>query len=413
MKKKSKVLHLADFDVSQERGFLPDTDPLEQLVVPGKINNIWFECWDSTTQNLPKELASGSIRYTLRRLSDDYMKAGFGETNIASSLDNRMSEALMRTLSFLGHAWVWGSPGEKPIDRIPAGLAMPWYQVANKLGRPPILSYASYALYNWRRINPKGSIALGNIALVQNFLGGLDEDWFILIHVEIEAKTGIALSAIIKAQEAVRKDDIIELVKQLAAISSRLKDINETLNRMTGNCDPYIYYNRVRPYIHGWDNPALPRGVIYEGVKEYKGKPKKFRGETGAQSTIIPTLDAALGIGHKDDPLRPYLAEMRDYMPPKHRSFLEAVERAAKRGSSIRAYVKKQKRANTTLLDVYNSCVSWVETFRDTHVGYAKAYISTQAQKTAANPTGIGTGGTPHIPYLEKHRDETKEHKIK
>ncbi len=45
------------------------------------------------------------------------------------------------------------------------------------LGRPPVLSYASYALDNWRRIDRKNPIDLGNIALLQNFLGGQDEEY--------------------------------------------------------------------------------------------------------------------------------------------------------------------------------------------------------------------------------------------
>ena len=36
---------------------------------------------------------------------------------------------------------------------------------------------------------------------------------------------------------------------------------------MPERCDPYIYFHRVRPYIHGWkDNPALGAGLIY-GLK--------------------------------------------------------------------------------------------------------------------------------------------------
>ena len=36
-------------------------------------------------------------------------------------------------------------------------------------------------------------------------------------------------------------------------------------------CDPYIYFNRVRPYIHGWkNNPALPQGLIYTGVNYFQ-----------------------------------------------------------------------------------------------------------------------------------------------
>ena len=57
-----------------------------------------------------------------------------------------------------------------------------------------MLSYASYALDNWRRLDPASPIELGNIALLQNFLGGLDEEWFVLVHVDIEAKAGKALA---------------------------------------------------------------------------------------------------------------------------------------------------------------------------------------------------------------------------
>jgi indoleamine 2,3-dioxygenase len=165
----------------------------------------------------------------------------------------------------------------------------------------------------------------------------------------------------------------------------------------------------VRPYIHGWKNhPALPHGVIYDGVEAYGGAAQQFRGETGAQSSIIPSLDAALGITHRNDPLRPYLMEMRDYMPPEHRAFIEAIER----GSSIRRYVIEHSHDQPALRDVYNACVQWVARFRATHLEYAARYIHQQSQHGADNPTTVGTGGTPFMPYLKKHRDETMEHLV-
>ena len=94
---------------------------------------------------------------------------------------------------------------------------------------------------------------------------------------------------------------------------------------MPEKCDPYVYYHRVRPFIFGSkDNPDLKSGLKYEG--EFKGKPQFFRGETGAQSSIIPSLDAALGVKHSNDSLRHYLNEMRDYMPPKHNQFIKNLE---------------------------------------------------------------------------------------
>src|SRR5262249_1284436 len=161
----------------------------------------------------------------------------------------------------------------------PPSLAVPWHAAARSLGRPPVLSYASYALANWRRIDLAGPIALGNIALLQNFLGGIDEEWFILVHVDIEARAAAGLTAIRNGQRAVvdRSPQLVQL--HLAEIALALERMNTTLKRMRERCDPYIYYNRVRPYIHGWKGqPAMPQGLIYEGVDEYGGKPQQFRG---------------------------------------------------------------------------------------------------------------------------------------
>jgi indoleamine 2,3-dioxygenase len=121
------------------------------------------------------------------------------------------------------------------------------------------------------------------------------------------------------------------------------------------------------------------------------------------------TLDAALGVTHRQDPLRGYLAEMRDYMPPAHRAFLQAVEA----GPSIREHVLARSGQHAPLRDAYNACVHYVESFRARHLEYAARYIHQQSEKTAANFNDVGTGGTPFMPYLKKHRDETAEFEIK
>ena len=48
------------------------------------------------------------------------------------------------------------------------------------------MSYASYCLDNWYLLDSKQPISLDNVALINNFLGGVDEDWFVTIHVCIE-----------------------------------------------------------------------------------------------------------------------------------------------------------------------------------------------------------------------------------
>ena len=74
----------------------------------------------------------------------------------------------------------------------------------------------------------------------------------------------------------------------------------------------YIYYHRVRLFMTGWKDARLPdAGVYYEGVDQHFS----LYGETGAQSTLIPALDACLGItssaGAEGGSLVPYLLEVR------------------------------------------------------------------------------------------------------
>jgi indoleamine 2,3-dioxygenase len=175
---------------------------------------------------------------------------------------------------------------------------------------------------------------------------------------------------------------------------------------MPERCDPYVYYHRVRPYMFGWKgNPALPNGVYYAGVTEYHEQPQQFAGETGAQSTIIPAFDAALGIRHRDDPMRPYLLDMLNYAPPGHRAFVHDVGTH----STIRTFVIEQREADAGLRTSYNTAVTAVERFRARHLEYAARYIVAPGRK-AGDAAEQGTGGTPFMQYLKKHRDETSEH---
>jgi indoleamine 2,3-dioxygenase len=64
------------------------------------------------------------------------------------------------------------------------------------------------------------------------------------------------------------------------------------------------------------------------------------------------------------------------------------------------------------LVEVYDECLRWLESFRSTHLDYAARYIYRQSQSDAANPTAVGTGGTPFMPYLRKHRDETAQARV-
>jgi len=383
------AVRLVDFGLSEEFGYLPHYDPAQSLS-PGN------EEWDEFALDIPKLLMGSDFRKRVKELKPFDISALKGEPDV---------QRAMMILSYIGQSYQWND--NEPAHTLPKNLALPWYQVGKLIGRPPILSYQSYANDNWRRLDAKGPVECGNIALLQCFLGGQDEEWFILIHIDIEKKAGKALKAIEDAQAAVVKDDADALEEALENLRASLAAMYQVLCRMPEKCDPYIYFHRVRPYIFGWrNNPSLPNGVVYEGVDEYKGIGQTFRGETGAQSAIIPAMDGVLGVDHENDVLREYLMEMRTYMPPKHVAFIEAVEN----GPSVREMVKKVNRR--TLTSLFNTCVEIVGDFRAKHLEYAGTYIHAQAQATPGNPSAVGTGGTPFMVYLRKHRDETRAQMI-
>ena len=381
---------IAPPELSRERGFLPAQDPLARL--PGE-----FDAWEGLACSLPKLLVSDHPRRAIANLPPFPLEAIRNE---------RQRERAMVLLSYLGHAYVWGEA--RPALSLPARLAVPWHRVAESLGRPPVLSYSSYALHNFYRFDASREIECGNIGLIQNFLGGIDEEWFILIHVEIERKAAPAMAALHACLDAAEAGRAEELESLLLQVDASLRDMLVTMRRMPEWCDPYIYYHRVRPYIHGWKNhPDIPQGVIYEGVDAYGGQPQQFRGETGAQSSIVPALDAMLGVAHREDMLSLYLKEMRTYMPPAHRAFIESLEAR----TPVKGFVERSGRR--PLSAAFNACTEALEDFRSLHLEYAAKYIFHQAQTDAKNPHAVGTGGTPFMDYLKKHRDETAESRLK
>ncbi|MBK66625.1 MAG: indoleamine 2,3-dioxygenase [Rickettsiales bacterium] len=389
------MLSLKDFNMSEDRGFLTPYN-MGEVTLPTVFNPIL-----EAGKHLSDYMSTGRLRHFLNQLPEIDMAAEL------PSLDDAQRRMLMVHYSFIIQAYIWGD-GEA-TQTLPRNLAVPYCALSDAMEQFPLLPYSAYTLDNWGFLNKNEGVGLDNVYVIQNFLDGVDENWFILVHVEIEAKAGKALGAIPELLESLKQEDEATIEKQLETILNSWKQVNPVFDRMPEWCDPYIYYNRVRPYIHGWKgNPALQtakgEGVIYEGVDKFEGKPQAFRGQTGSQSSIVPTMDALFQINHEDDPLRYYLDELHHYRPVGHRRFIEAVQQQ----STLRDFVIKKQ--NNQLIELYNGCVEQVQNFRTRHLEYAASYINKQSRDRDGNPTDIGTGGTPFMKYLKKHRDESTKH---
>ena len=361
---------------------------LEIGFLPNKISTLLsneFDDVEHIAKNLPKILANNQIEDEVLNLET--------EKDISNLSIDELERAML-LYSYIGHGYIWGGTSIEKV--IPKNISKTWYKISQKLDRPPILSYASYALNNWKLQDVNKPFDLENIRILQNFLGGMDEDWFIMIHIAIEHEAKEILNNL-KTYYLDKNEDQSYLENALVSI----KKINQIMNRMPEKCDPFIYYNRVRPYIFGWkNNPSTPYGAIYEGVEEYGGNPQLFRGETGAQSSIVPALDALLGVTHSNDPLKEYLDEMRLYMPKEHRNLLNDLDQWSENNRS------KSIREDSSVL-LSDEIIKEVHTFRNKHLEYARIYIHEQSLSNQNNSNVVGTGGTPFMKYLDKHLQET------
>jgi indoleamine 2,3-dioxygenase len=351
-------------------GFLPEDDPLVAFHPDSELAAL-----DQLGRDLPILLHERGFRGFARKLQ------------IPALPDRPLPLPILHLyyvrVGFLASAYV-NQVGEEPATVLPRSIALPLCSVCTRLRRPPILSYDGYALANWSRFDPAGPIALGNIDTIQNFVSLYDEHWFILVHVEIEARAAALLDAIDRVERALPEGDGSEIQAALAEIARTVWGQVDVLRRIPERMDPALYYKTFRPYIRFFE------GIVYEGVDE---APMHFRGETGAQSSIVPTLVAFLKIPHRPTMLTNHLLDMRRFMPPEHRALIERVEAMP----SVREWADKE---------VFNEILDALATFRETHLDFAQRYIS----QWERDPRG--TGGTPYLQWLGQLIDETRAAKI-
>ncbi len=356
----------AEGGVPGPRGFLPPYEPLRRLP-PG------FEPWEEIAADL-------SVRYLVGRIRADL--AGLPELDPAPLQDGPEVERAMLLLGFFAGAYVHAA--DSPAASLPPPLARPLLALSRRLGRPPILAYASLNMHNWRRLDPAGPIALQNVVNLLGVHGSTDETWFLTGAVAIEACGGEEPARIVRAAIAAEARDADTVTSELERLTRTIGEITVLTERTREACDPYVFYRRVRPPYAGWSEP----GVFYAGTDV--AAPLVLAGASAAQSPLIQCFDAALSIEHPEAARSPHL-EMRRYMNPPHRRFVAAVERS---GAIRRLAAAGHSRAVT---DAYDAALDAFTQFRRTHLAVVTDYIARQADP---GTPALGTGGTDFGRFL-------------
>jgi len=328
-------------------------------------------------------------------------------------------ERAVLLLSTLTHPYVFGNPwqGDTPVDVIPRQLSEPLIQVTSKLNRVPVTTHCSISLHNWSTMDEATSVTndqvhLGNIKLLHNIIGGMDEDWFFLDAVEVEARAAPCFPSIIRLAHNMQKHNEAnnndndkmhaQISETLQIITRSLTEMRKSLKRMYQQNDPYIFYERVRTYLNGWEKSKFPTGVQYSGC--FEGQGQWFHGGSAAQSSTLHSIDEFLQVKHKS----PYMMEMRKYMAAEHRAFInEVAEFYSNDGQfSIKSAVENSK--NADLQAVYNKCVEELSLFRTSHITMVHEYIVKQSKVGMA---AVGTGGTSAVEFLSQLNKETTQQK--
>lgn len=367
-----------------DTGFLMSPDPVSDL---SAMNTGLAQPVSSSLEDLagrlPDLIKSGALRAVLTELEP------FDVSGLGNESDFRVVERAFQIYSHFANAFVWCEE-KNPEDHLPAGVAIPLVALSKMVDRPPILPYATTSLSNFRRKDPAGELVVENLECIIKLVDIPDESWFHLIHIEIEAHAAIAVQSCVMASAAIANDDAQAVETALSSIPQAFEKMMSTFKRMGEHCSPDVYYYTLRPYLFGFD------GIVYKGVDEYKELPQTFRGETGAQSTVIPALKAFLGVTHEKGGLTNHLETMKAYMPTPHREFLAQID-----NPQIRNYVIARK--NSSLKKHYNECLKGLFEFRSLHFTMVHDYIASKVK----NP--IGTGGTEFMHWLQILRDETAE----
>lgn len=329
----------------------------------------------------------------------------------AALKDNRLATALFRDYTFLASAYLLepshlgllasGSAGiyGEGRDHIPEAIAVPLVKLAQHLDNIPLLDYAhAYALNNFYTVDPaKGLGDWRNLKTFRKFHGGADEEGFIIVHIAMGSHTNKQVSAALDALRGAALGDFVLLEKSLNSHAQFLDTILNIFDEMMV-VSHYKGYLSFRTFIMGitGNTSIFPRGVIYEGVSK---EPKFYRGETGAQDSIIPTTDSLLQMAYPKNLLVEYLMELRQYRPKDHRAYVDWIKKSA---DSVKLREVAFKNARCTFAIVKN--LYQVQRMRSKHWQYTKSYIIDQTKHAKA------TGGTPITTWLPNNLGSTLEY---
>ncbi len=278
---------------------MPASPPLLQL--PGG-----YEAWDEMAENLPDLYRTLRVRKALEAMP-----------LLSATKADLPDEYLLRAsviMSILAHSY-YRSEADPPQKPMPEGIQRPWEEISLRLNRPsPHLSYIDLIMYNWRLIDPQRAdpMRVENLRLLAPTVDNKEERIFYLTQVEILAQSTPIISALVRAQEAVNRDDADALKRELVLITDGLQHVTfKSFMKINPNphsdsyVDPVVWAKTVAPF-------AVPIN-------------KDSAGPSGTSAPIFHVLDVFFGRQKYDTRFGKEMIHLRNWYPRHWQNFIEAL----------------------------------------------------------------------------------------
>nr|XP_046243087.1 indoleamine 2,3-dioxygenase 1 [Scatophagus argus] len=392
---------LDSYHVSEELGFiLPD--PLEELPP-------YYQPWMDIALQVPELVHTHELRCHIDKmpqLSSQFLQT-YRELRLAHL-----------ALSVMTMGYIWQEGENDTVEMLPQNLAVPYWEVSQRLGLPPILTHADAVLANWRKKDPEGPFDMENLELLLSLPGGDSVRGFFMVTLLVELEAVPALRNIPVVINGVRCGDAETVAGALEEISQSIQDMTDALKLMHVYVEPSVFYGIMRIFLSGWkDNPCMPKGLVYEGVQ---AAPMEYSGGSAAQSSLLHCFDELLGVKHEAKS-GAFLTRMRSYMPPAHKELIQDISSQP----PLKSFV--QQEASERLNKAFQLCVTKLLALRSYHINMVSRFITVpaaharQLRNQSKNSEGEmisrapraleerGTGGSGIMTFLKTVRDQTKD----
>lgn len=261
------------FVVTSKNGFLPAQvtffslltlilqDPLPKLPSAyAELENLLQRMPFQQSTSSPGLLWTGALGAAVQKELPEYNLDGIKDLHLLS--------ALYRDYCFLASAYLL-EPCDLEFRRsngqtyglgrkiLPRNIAVPLTKASESIGAKPFMEYAlSYALFNYKRLDPQLPPDLPNLDLIRSFTNTEDEKGFILIHVAMVRYSGDLVKHTENALWASSVQDRDAFAVAMDSLAQTLQKVVQTLNGMWVKSDSSKYLS-FRTFIMGSKNQVF------------------------------------------------------------------------------------------------------------------------------------------------------------